>query len=503
MRTHLLKVAPLVALAFLAACVAHDKQGDKYAAVGDWKNAYANYRQALADKPQDPVLKQKFEDARARALADASAAANGCATQRNWECALQESDFVLSVDPSRADIAQVRQRAGTEVALSRLGQVQAEVVAGRLQAAAGLIQQARQLSNDPAVEAEARRATQVYSSGVADEADKLRAARRYPEAIALLQSGTNVDPGLRGRLDSASREYEGWKAAEHDRFMAEGEGHLSAGRWPEAQASFRSAQQMRADDRGRVLEQYARLMQTGDEAVKRTDWAGATRAYRDAAALRVDRGFAEEQAQKVAVKPWAVNVKTVVVTPLRPNRQPWVGEPNRRLDRIQDVLASGWRDPLAGRVLLALNELPAANRPDVVVEVTLPDGTRLVTRPEKAIYAAPRGVFVVSANGVDTRKVVFRVFHNLPGGQSEDIGYAEATLGELVTKRSLVLQDRAVGALELTVDPAEGSRPGTFTNLTAVSQPAAPPPAPPPAPRPAPLPPTPAPTSPPPPRPIR
>lgn len=476
MRTHLLKAAPLLALSLLAACVAHDKQGDKYAAVGDWKNAFANYRQALADKPQDPVLKQKFEDARARALADASAAANGCAAQRNWECALQESDFVMSVDPSRADIAQVRQRAGTEVALSRLGQVQGEVVAGRLQAAAGLIQQARQLSNDPAVEAEARRATQVYSSGVADEADKLRAARRYPEAIALLQQGANLDPGLRVRLDATSREYEGWKTAEHGRFMVEGEGHLSAGRWNEAQASFRSAQQLRADDRARLLEQYAKLMQGGDEAARRSDWNAATRAYRDAAALRVDRGFAEEQAAKVTVRPWAVSLKTVIVTPLRPNRQPWVGESSRRLQLTQEVLATGWRDPLAGRVLIALAEVPAANRPELVVEATLPDGTRLETRPEKTVYSTPRAIFVVSANGFDTRKVGFRVFHKLPGGQTEDIGYAEASLAELIGKRALVLQDRAIGALELTVDAADGSRPGAVTGYTVVSQP--PPPAP-------------------------
>ena len=68
------------------------------------------------------------------------------------------------------------------------------------------------------MEAEARRATQIYSSGVADESDKLRAARRYPEAIALLQTGANLDPSLRGQLDATAREYEGWKAAEHDRY---------------------------------------------------------------------------------------------------------------------------------------------------------------------------------------------------------------------------------------------------------------------------------------------
>lgn len=478
-----LKLAPLLvfALTLLASCVAHDKAGDKYAAAGDWKNAYAEFRQAAADKPQDPVLKQKFEDARTRALNDASTQANSCAAARQWDCTLQEADFVVSVDPSRTDIATLRRRAATEVALSRLADVQGQVVAGRLQAAAGLIQQARQLSDDPAVETAARNATQVYSGGVAAESDRMRSQRRYPEALALLQTGMQLDPSLRGRADDTAREYDGWKTAEHDRFLADGEGHLAAGRWAEAQRSFQSAQQMRADDRARALEQYSREMLAGDEEVKRSDWNGATRAYRAAAALRVDRGYADELAEKVTVKPWSINIRTVVVTPLRPNRQPWVGQPDRRLDRIQNILADRWTDPLAGKVLLALNEAPSANRPDLVVEVTLPDGTRLVTRTERAIYATPRAVFVVAANGFDMGKVTFRVFHKLPGGQTEDIGYADAKLSELVSKRTLILQDRAIGAIELTIDPADGSRPGTYTGLTLVSPPptAPPPPQPP------------------------
>lgn len=493
MRTPSPKIAALLALSLTAACVAHDKQGDRYAAVGDWKNAYANYRQAVADRPNDPALRQKYEDARARALQDATGAADACASQAQWECALAEADFVLSVDPSRTDVAPIRQRAATEVALSRLSRVQGEVVAGRLPQAAGLIQQARQLSNDPAVEAEARRATQVYSSGVADESDRLRAQRRFPEAVALLQTGVTLDPGLRGRLDATTREYESWKLAEHDRFVAEGEVHLSAGRWAEAQRSFGSALQMRASDRARALEQYARHMQAGDAAVQKADWAGATRAFRDAAALRVDRGQADDLLQRATVRTYAVTIKTVVVTPLRPNRTPWVGPPDRRLDRIQEILAGGWRDPLAGRVLMALNDTPSANRPEVAVEVTLPDGVRLVTRADRAIYTAPRATFVVTANGFEKRKVVFRVFHQLAAGQTEDIGYAEAGLGDLVSKRSVVLQDRAVGAIELAIDPAEGSRAGSYTGLTPVAPPPtpAPPPAPAAAPPPAPAPPPP------------
>jgi len=177
-----------------------------------------------------------------------------------------------------------------------------------------------------------------------------------------------------------------------------------------------------------------------------------------------------------------------VVTPLRPNRQPWVGQLDRKLPRIQEVLADRWSEPLAGKVVLALSQVPTSNRPEIVVEVTLPDGTKLETRPERAIYATPRAVFVVAANGFDKGKVAFRVFHKLPGGQAEDIGYAEARLGELASKRTLVLQDRAIGAIELAIDPAEGSRPGTYTGLTVTASPpaAAPPPAAPAATRPPP-----------------
>ena len=86
----------------------------------------------------------------------------------------------------------------------------------------------------------------------------------------------------------------------------------------------------------------------------------------------------------------------------------------------------------------------------------------------------PRAVFVVSGNAFEKAKVSFRVFHQLPGGQTEDIGYADAPIGELVSRRTMVLQDRAVGAIELTIDPAEGSRIGSFTGMTQTAGPTAP-----------------------------
>jgi tetratricopeptide (TPR) repeat protein len=493
MPTLLRKTVPAALLAFglLAACVAHDKAGDQYAAAGDWKNAYAHYRQAAADKPGDPALQQKLEQARTRAVADAAAQAQNCERSRQWDCALQESDFVVSVEPARSDMAEIKRRASTEVALARLGQVPNEVAAGRFPAAAGLIQQARQLSNDPAVEAEARRATQAYSRGVLDTSSRMRQQRKYQDAVALLQGAVQVDPGLRRDLEDTQREFEGWKGAEHDRYMAEGDGHVAAGRWPDAQRAFQQANQMRNDERARASEAYAREMGNAEEAARRSDWAAAARSYRAAAALRVDRGQAADLADKVEPRPWSVSIRTVIVTPLRPNRQPWVGPPDRRLDKLQEVLADRWSDPLAGKVLLALSKAPSANLTNLAIEVTLPDGTRLATKPDRGFQIAPRAVFVVNGNVFEKAKVGFRVFHQLAGGQPEDVGYADAPIGELITRRTLVLQDRAVGAIELTVDSAEGSRPGSFTGLTQTAgptvqappakvEPARPPPPPPP-----------------------
>src|SRR5689334_10853752 len=109
----------LVSSMLLGACTAHEKSGDRAAAVGDWKSAYMSYRAALGDEPT-PELQKKFAEARDHAMADTQKRAQACAQVNDWNCALQEADFALQIDGGNAELASFRANAANQVALSHL-----------------------------------------------------------------------------------------------------------------------------------------------------------------------------------------------------------------------------------------------------------------------------------------------------------------------------------------------------------------------------------------------
>ena len=89
----------LLAVVLLASCAAHEKSGDSAAAVGDWRRAVLEYRSAVESSPDDPLLRKKFDEARAQALSSSTQRARLCASQGDFECALDEADFVAGLDP--------------------------------------------------------------------------------------------------------------------------------------------------------------------------------------------------------------------------------------------------------------------------------------------------------------------------------------------------------------------------------------------------------------------
>ena len=68
-----------LALALLAACVAHEKVGDRAAALGDWKTAEREYAEAVRKDPEKKDLREKYRVARASALAESTRRAQACA----------------------------------------------------------------------------------------------------------------------------------------------------------------------------------------------------------------------------------------------------------------------------------------------------------------------------------------------------------------------------------------------------------------------------------------
>lgn len=478
----------------LAACAAHDKAGDKAAAVGDWKTAFVEYRQAVADDPKDPTLAARFAEARQKALAQASGQARACAAQGQWTCALNEAQFALTIDPADVELGRLRGEAAHRVALERVRAAEGELARGNLQAAQGLLVDARKLSADRAVDDAARAVERRWVGAAMDEADRLRVARRYPEALALVQAAVGYDPSLRPQLDRLGREYEDFRAAEFLRLSQEGERAMAQGAWADAAARFHAAQEARPDERVKALERYCALVQRGDQAVGHGDFEAATAAFREAAALRVDRtGYADAQLARVAVRPWAVRVRGVLVDPVRPDGTPWIGPPSVRLNRVARELAGRAVSRLDGHVLRVVNDVPRENRPRLLVEVVLPDGRRLASTVRDGPYFTLDASFVVAANGFDRRRLALRVVHQEPGRPAEPVGELTVPVGELVARPSGLVSAPPILAMELLVDPADGAAEGSGRGFAPVAEPPRPPPPPKPATKPAPPPPAPKP----------
>src|SRR5690349_18011115 len=164
----LLGPALLLAVTLLASCAAHEKTGDSAAAVGDWRRAVLEYRSAVESTPDDPALRKKFDDARTRALTSSTQRARLCASQGDFECALDEADFVASLDPAAgAGLAALRADAARQVALLRVRDAQAATARGDLGRAGAALRAARELSNAPDVVQAVRRAGASYAASAA------------------------------------------------------------------------------------------------------------------------------------------------------------------------------------------------------------------------------------------------------------------------------------------------------------------------------------------------
>jgi hypothetical protein len=472
MRTPHARVLLLLSLA-LSACAAHDKAGDRAAALGDWKAAYAEYRQALADEPNDPKMKEKYATARSQALAASAASARGCLARHDWGCAVGEADFALSIDPGNTELSDLRREAGRELALVEVEQARSQVAQGQLRQADATIRGAQRHSDDARVRQGLSQVSGQLVVAAVAESDRRRAARQFPEALAALQLALPYEPGLRDRVEVVKREQAAFLRAEHDRLMAEGDQLLTRNAWAEAAARFKAAGAAVPDDRARAGEQYARLAMTADAAVERGDWPAATRGYQEMVDLRVERnGYAAAQLGRVAVRPWAIRLRSVLVSPLRPDGVPWVGPPSRTVVKVANEVVRVGGSGLTVPFLLMLNQVPRENQPNVVIEVTAPGSAPLRTPHHRGLYSTLASSVVVGANGFERRTVRLRVFHAERDGLVEDMGVIEAPIGELIRRGTLVVQAESVPALELSAEPAPGVAPGSVTDLS----PAPPPP---------------------------
>lgn len=451
----------LLALALLASCAAHEKSGDSAAAVGDWRRAVLEYRSAVQSTPDDPALRKKFDEARTQALASSTQRARLCASQGDFECALDEADFVAGLDPAAgASLASLRADAARQVALLRVRDAQGAVARGDLDRAGAALRAARELSSAPDVAQAVRHAGASYAASAATSAESLRQARRYPEAVKVLADAVEFDQALSPRLAALRAEQEAFRTAEHDRLVVEAEGALGQRSWLDAADRLRAAQGFRPDQRAAGLEAYARAMGSGDAAVARADYRGAERAYRQAGETGLDRGgLAAAALDAVIIRPLTVRLTSVLVHPFRPDGTPWAGGLSPELFRLAGAIANAAgldRRSALARTADVADLVPTANRPNLVLQVTLPGGRLLETVPQRALAYRPGSTVTLATNTYDRRELVVRVVQREPGAPDALVGAVQIPLGALATERRAALRDGSIASLELTAgfDPA-------------------------------------------------
>jgi tetratricopeptide (TPR) repeat protein len=432
----LLAAAVLLAV---ASCAAHEKAGDRAAAVGDWKTAEREYGAAARKDPSKRELQEKYAQARGAAIEGSSRAATACYAARDFECALAEASYALALDPGRVDVATLRRDAGREAAFQRVSRAREVSGRGDHRGALALLLSAREASDDPAVAAEIRRAAPGVVDGAVFDAEALRAKEQYPQALELYSAAAQLDPAVQPRLAVVQAEYERWKDSEAERLAQQGDGLLAERRYAEAKASYDAAVQLRPRGRAEPLARYTGLLAQGEAAIGARDFASAERAFAEASRYPGDRVAAEEL-DRVRVRPWAIRLDSVLVTPTRPDGWPWSGSRSFLLDRILAQLQRAAGSASASVALDLARRVPRDNQPNLVVTVGLPDGRGLQTAPRRGVHLALDGSFVVASNAYDDRQLSLRVVHeDARGGQAVDVGVVTFRLGDLVAQRELAV----------------------------------------------------------------
>ena len=468
-------VLGLMAAVLLNACAAHEKTGDRAAAVGDWKSAYASYRQAVGKEPNNPELKLKFDNARERALQDAQQRAQTCAQVNDWGCALAESDFALSVEPGNAEIAGFRAHAAQQVALGQLDTAFAQAQQGQYGEAASLMDRALQLSSVPEVSTRAEDVRRVVITQGRVQADRYLQEGNYIAAHELAQLVLRLDGSASAWAQQIATEYEHFITEEVERLSREGDAARAQRDWLRAQQSYATALGLRQGGRAAPLEEYTRHMGHAEQRLASQDWHGAADGYRAAQHTGQDDGYAAQQLERVQLRPYRVVLRSVLVTPGRPDGRAWVGPNNDIFVRLANrVTQMAQRRQMTDLVVDLAMSLPHENRPTLRVEVRHPDGMHLTTQPRNGIYTPYDAEFVAIANAFDERRVIFQVFIDSPHG-SELLGSTEIPMRELVEHRDVSLDGRSILSLRLATSVGDGRPPGPSIGMANVLPPPPPP----------------------------
>ena len=442
----------LFPLALLAACASAQKTADQAAATGDWKTAEANYAAVLRDEPNNPEKRARWQNARTNALKGAIDRSRACQVAQDWECAFDEADYLVRMEPGSADYAALRTEVGRQAAYGRLSRARQASAVRDHRTAFSALAGARAASNDPALQAEANKLQPSIVSAAVKDALALRTQQQYPQALELLTSAAALDGSVRPTLDQTRAEYDRWLEAQYETQCRQGDALMRDRRFAEAASAYDAAIKLKRGGRAEPLARYARALQGGDAAVQRRDWVAATRAYQEAVRTGMDGsgGYAQVQLDRVQLRPFAIRVRSALVRPIRPDGRPWTGPSGPGFQRVVGLLANAAMDGRGNALVAGLDlydALPHENRPNLVAIVTLPDGRQFTTAPQKALRARFESFVVFATNSLDDRPVSVRILHRDELGEAE-VGAVSVRAADLIRGGELKLVSELSGQVD-------------------------------------------------------
>jgi tetratricopeptide (TPR) repeat protein len=460
------------AFTFLVACSAHEKAGDRAAALGDWHEAYDEYREALSNDPNSSDLKHKYDDARKSAVDDALAKAKACVAAQDWDCAQSQVAFASQVDERNPDIAVFKASIGKSVAQAKLAEARAWGGKRLYPQAFTSLDQAKAASKDPDLSSEMDATATNLVAGAVAMAAQLRDLKRVPEEVALLRWVVRVDGSKQPLLQEAQAELDRLLDAQYDEGAAAGREAMKGHQWGDASRRLGEASRARPGREADRLVQYVDGCAAGEAATTRRDYRAAAQSFRQAIASGEDaEGYAQKQFDRIDVRRYVFHLRSVLLKPTRPTGEAWIGPTDPKLTALAtaaDGVATFQPEAKIPAVLLEiLAKMPRENWPPISVFVNLPDGRAFRTRDERALYKDYDASFAIASNFYDDRLLSFRVV--VSGDHRDDAGAPTVRLKDVIEHGMWRAADQSVLALEVSADPGGGGSPGAFDGFLPVS----------------------------------
>jgi hypothetical protein len=286
-----------------------------------------------------------------------------------------------------------------------------------------------------------------------------------------MKVAVQYDPSQANRLRAVEQEREDWVAYQYDTAAYNGDVAMANRDWRAAGEAYRAALAIRPGGRADGLARYCDAMARADTALQGRQYDAAAQAYQEAVQTGADKGEARAALDKLRVRPYLVQVRSLLLVPTKPDGNPWTGPITPLYFRVAQFVQQHLQARHAERAVEMAMTIPNENRPELHVEVMLPDNTVLATKAVKGLYATFDGDLIINTNGYDDRHLLFRVVQHGNGPEIFELGRMDVALRDLCDQGDIVMNSESVSQLRVTAKTADGRAEGAF-GLTRVTAPA-------------------------------